>query len=905
MFSLKTAGRRKRNRNRIIIPVLLAILPVLARGDAWQGVYPQGWPPLRTVEERIEAKGGATEASLEDLWQHALLTRTRSDRLAAEEAAATNRFLAETGDSAGAVRFEILEAWARLGFDRSRAIRQLDEISRHPDLAEGSFEDGLLQLAIAERYLWTDDYRATKEALVRAGVIFERAGHADWQALAKTRALFAQRKFSRYSELFAAAKDLKKNAEGLALAQAHYWKSEALLGQGHPDKALVAVDKIFDLLAEHEKTALTVAALSLRARVHLANANPHLAKAHSQEAIRMARHQNRLDLLADLKTELALAHLQMGNKDAAEQAVRLAVEGHAAYGANRRRAVPHMLIAEMAMRKNDFTRARIHFQRARIYALLGQREWRIRIYEGLYETARREGDAAEALRHFSRASELRQQLNDSLWEERLRAATAEVERISRSKEESVLAQTESFRAESRRQEARIRNLLFLGMVLSLLLLLLLWHRYTAQREQNRLLLLAAQKARQAEIRETEANRAKTEFLANITHEFRTPLNGIIGMASLLQETRLDSEQQECIRIVHDCGNNLLRIIGDILDLSRIESGHFHFDPQVFDLPALLRKTTEKYARLIPQRGLAWSAEITDELPRYVYGEEARVRQIIENLLDNAIKFTPEGFIRLTVNARIERPDQTQPEDTAHLEFVVEDSGIGISSKLQGEIFRAFRQADLSNTRHHGGAGLGLTMAHRLAELMDGSVQCRSEEGKGSRFTATLSLPVRHKGPQPTKEFTLPPVDAQRLAAADTPQTREASRSVRALLFRVGRNLRTSLGGTLERMGLPYEASNEADHLREAFRSHTAEIIFFRLTEDEWPDTIEWVEELLEEEVARGGPAPYIIGLDATGIPNVVKSAFAAGFDEVIPTRGSAARLPTVLLKTGLFSSGIS
>ncbi|MCC5839182.1 MAG: hypothetical protein JJT96_03575 [Opitutales bacterium] len=881
----------------------MVTLPRLAGGDTWQGLYPVGWPSLRSVEERIEEMGGEAIVSIEDLWQRALLSRTQSDRLAAERAAAAAQRIAEAGDSAEALRFLILEAWTRLGFDRGRAIRQLDEIAHQPVLANDTFAEGLLQMAIAERYLWTDDHRAAQEALGRAKAIFAKSGQTEWSTLAQTRLLLSLSKFSRYEDLRTTAEEMAKDAEGLALAQALYWKGEALWGMGRVNESIDLANTIFNLLGEHEETALTIAALSLRARAHLAKANPHPAKAHSQEAIRSAHQQGRLDLVADLKTDLALALLQMGNKADAEQTVRQAVERHAAHGADRRRALPHILLAEMAMRKNDFARAKIHFQRARVYALLGQREWRIRIYEGLYETARREGDAPEALRHFSRASDLRMQLNDSIWEERLRAATAELEVISRERDASVLAQTKSFRAESRRQEARIRNLLLLGMVLSLLLVFLLWHRYSAQREQNRLLLVAAQKARQAEIRETEANRAKTEFLANITHEFRTPLNGVIGMASLLQETKLDADQRECVRIIHDCGNNLLRIIGDILDLSRIEAGHFQFDAHTFDLPACLRASVEKYARIVSQRGIAWSAEISPEIPRYVYGEESRIRQIVENLLDNAIKFTPEGFIRLHISASLQKSGEG--EEQAYLECMVEDSGIGISTQLQGEIFRAFRQADLSNTRHHSGAGLGLTMAHRLAELMGGCVRCESEEGKGSRFTAILALPVRQKNPRAIGASSLPPVKLERLVTDDPQKSGEAERPVRVLLFRVGRNLRTSIGSALESMGLSYEASNEADHLREAFTSRSADIVFLRLTEDEWSDSIEWIEDLLEEDLGGSTPAPYIIGLDATGIPNVVKSAFAAGFDEVIPTRGSAARLPTVLLKTGLFSSGIS
>jgi signal transduction histidine kinase len=903
VFSSKKTEWSQPTQSRLFITVLLVLLPALCAGDTWQGLYPVGWPSLSGVEERIEERGGEAAATAADLWQRALLSRTQSDRLAAERAAAHAQQLSDAGDSAEALRFLILGAWGRLGFDRSRAIRQLDEIAELPHLAKDTFAKGLLQMAIAERFLWTDDHRATQAALIRAKTAFEDSGHPEWQALAHTRQLLSLNKFTRFDELRTTAEAIARDAEGLALAQALYWKGEALLGTGRVNESIQLADTVFDILREYEPTALTIAALSLRARAHLANANPHLAKAHSQEAIRTAHHLGRLDLIADLKTELALAHLQMGHKDAAEQAVRQAVERHAAHGADRRRAVPHILFAEMAMRKNDFTRAKIHFQRARVYALLGQREWRIRIYEGLYETARREGDASEALRHFTRASELRKQLHESIWEERLRTNTAELEEMSRSREAAAFAQTENFRAESRRQEARIRNLLLLGMVLSLLLVFLLWHRYTAQREQNRLLLLAAQKARQAEIRETEANRAKTEFLANITHEFRTPLNGIIGMASLLQETQLDADQKECVRIVHDCGNNLLRIIGDILDLSRIEAGHFLFDAHVFDLPASLRAIIEKYARIVPQRGVAWSAEISPEIPRYVFGEESRVRQIVESLLDNAIKFTPKGFIRLRVTSSLER--SAEGEDRVSLECLVEDSGIGISSQLQGEIFRAFRQADLSNTRQYSGAGLGLTMAHRLSELMGGSVRCESEEGKGSRFTATLSLPVRPNGPRATGESSLPPVRLDRLAATNSGNSRETERTIRVLLFRVGRNLRTSLGSALESLGLPYEASNEGDHLREAISSRAADIVFLRLTEDDWADTIDWIEELLEENVTPTTPAPYLIGLDATGIPNVVKSAFAAGFDEVIPTRGSAARLPTVLLKTGLFSSGIS
>lgn len=244
----------------------------------------------------------------------------------------------------------------------------------------------------------------------------------------------------------------------------------------------------------------------------------------------------------------------------------------------------------------------------------------------------------------------------------------------------------------------------------------------------------SQKLRIARNEAKDANRSKSEFLANMSHEIRTPMNGVLGMTEVLKLTELSDKQKDYAGMIYKSASNLMVILNDILDFSKIESGKLELNPISFDLREmaeeiiLLMATTAKAAKV------EFIVDYAENLPNVLIGDEVRIRQILTNLISNAIKFTKNGHILLSLEG-------TQLESNVELTIKVEDTGIGISEENLKKIFETFTQAEGSTTRQYGGTGLGLTISLALVEAMGGNIHVTSEKGKGSTFIVTLSLPI--------------------------------------------------------------------------------------------------------------------------------------------------------------------
>jgi two-component system sensor histidine kinase/response regulator len=243
---------------------------------------------------------------------------------------------------------------------------------------------------------------------------------------------------------------------------------------------------------------------------------------------------------------------------------------------------------------------------------------------------------------------------------------------------------------------------------------------------------------QAQQQAEEANRSKSDFLANMSHEIRTPMNAIIGLSHLCLQTHLNEKQRDYVSKVHYSARALLSIINDILDFSKIEAGKLDLENTDFSLQNNLANIDSLIGHLAREKGLEFDMYVAPEVPKFLWGDAARLRQVLLNLAGNAVKFTQQGAITIYITAK------NTMQDKVELEFCVQDTGIGISEAQTAHLFQPFNQADSSTSRKFGGTGLGLAICKRLVEMMGGELWVKSEPNKGSRFYFTALFGIGHE-----------------------------------------------------------------------------------------------------------------------------------------------------------------
>ena len=340
--------------------------------------------------------------------------------------------------------------------------------------------------------------------------------------------------------------------------------------------------------------------------------------------------------------------------------------------------------------------------------------------------------------------------------DRFEALGPEVQALSQAADSDVARTVELQKNTMRDQNTQIVRLTIAQLVLLLIVASGLYARHRRQEQERLALEQLTQELQEARVLAEAANRGKSQFLTNMSHELRTPFNGLLGMLQLLQGTAVSAEQTDYLQTAQTSAKRLLALLNDVLDVSSLDSGDLVLKPAPLHLPTFLQEALAVIAPQAQEKQLAlhWNVQPLTDLPsHWLVADADRLQQIFTNLMVNAIKFTPSGAVSVEVSA------QSLPEQRVKLVLAVKDTGIGMDSASQAQLFQRFYQVDASATRRYGGTGLGLEISQALANMMGGQIAVESALGAGSCFTATLVLP-----------WTLSPESSRPVIANDLPQS---------------------------------------------------------------------------------------------------------------------------------------